>query len=90
MTHSWPPFSFFSKYFGPAVKLLISALVLIQAIDIAFSAFQIISSSPKALMKCLVRPVMRMRCGFTEVNVMVSPILYLQRPALVVMRRAYT
>ena len=40
-------------------------------------------------MKCLVRPVMTILYGLTEVNLTVSPMTYLHSPQAVVMTMAY-
>ena len=58
-------------------------LCLIKALLIAFSAFSIINSSPKAFIKLLVRPVILILNGLREVNLTVSPILYRHKPAFV-------
>ena len=60
-------------------------LCLSKALLIAFSAFSIINSSPKAFIKLFVLPVILILKGFNDVNLTVSPILYLQSPAFVEM-----
>ncbi len=59
-----------------------------HALAIALSVFSTINSSPKTLIKCLVLPVTRIRCGFKEVNRMVSPIKYRHNPEFVVITTA--
>src|SRR4051812_41531007 len=88
MIHSCPPLDLSLKYSGAAVKLFTTESVVLQVWAIAVSAFSMISSSPNALIKCLVRPLTFILYGLSEVNLIVSPILYLHRPALVVMTRA--
>jgi hypothetical protein len=58
--------------------------VAVRDLVMAVSAFSIITSSPKALIKCFVRPEIFIRCGDVLVNLIVSPILYRHSPALVV------
>jgi hypothetical protein len=65
---------------GAAEYSLTCAPVSAQALAKPFSALSTISSSPKALMKCFVRPVMTNLYGFLLVNFTVSPIMYRHNP----------
>ena len=76
MAHSWPPREAAlpaANHTGAAVKSRTAAPVARLAAATAASAFSITTSSPNALRKCLVRPVMRTRYGASEVKRTVSP-----------------
>ena len=70
------------------VRLAIFKLYFEDNLFITLSVFSIITSSPKTFMKCLVLPVIIILYGDKEVNLTVSPILYLHNPALVVINIA--